>query len=259
VASKLDAQIDELYQLPLDQFTDRRNAFAKELSGDARAQVKSLVKPSSAMWAINQLFWRDRPTYNALVSAAETLRSAHRALLSGRKADLRKPEAVHKAAVERAIVKTTAIARSSDGELSGAALDIIRRTIVALPTDEPPGRLTRPPDPVGFSLLTGVKPRTIQEPGRRSPIAPRKGAVDSAVAAKAADKGRKQAEHAEKQRVREEAARRRVEAAAERKLARARAVNERRLESARKAADRAAAQLREAERRVQELEASKTP
>src|SRR5262245_53767785 len=122
MATRLDDEIDELYKLPLDQFTPKRNALAKELSGDARARVKALVKPSSAMWAVNQLYWQDRPTYNALVSAAETLRSAHRALVAGRKADVRKPEVVHKAAVERAFVKTTVIARAGE-DPSAATLD----------------------------------------------------------------------------------------------------------------------------------------
>ena len=46
---------DELYGLPLDEFTAARNARAK-----ADKQVKSLPKPSAAAWAINQ-FARSSP------------------------------------------------------------------------------------------------------------------------------------------------------------------------------------------------------
>ena len=35
--------------------------------------------------------------------------------------------------------------------------DAIRRTVSALPGEEPAGRLTRAPEPAGFSLLTGIK------------------------------------------------------------------------------------------------------
>ena len=93
---KLDAQIDELYKLPLDEFTKARNALAKTLSGEDKKTVASLVKPSLAMWIVNQLYWQDAPTYKALVDASEKLRAAHRAALSGRKADTRKPDEMHR-------------------------------------------------------------------------------------------------------------------------------------------------------------------
>ena len=84
---KLDPKIDALYQLPLEQFTQKRNALAKELSGESKTQVKFLTKPPLPIWAVNQLYWHDRPTYNALIDASEKLRAAHRSALSGRKAD----------------------------------------------------------------------------------------------------------------------------------------------------------------------------
>jgi hypothetical protein len=49
--------IDELYQLPLDEFTAARNALAKS-TGDA--SIKKLEKPSLSAWAVNQLFWHQR-------------------------------------------------------------------------------------------------------------------------------------------------------------------------------------------------------
>ena len=81
--SKLESQIDELYQLPLDEFTNARNALAKTLSGSDKKTVASLVKPSVAMWIVNQLYWQDPATYKALVDASEKLRAAHRAALNG--------------------------------------------------------------------------------------------------------------------------------------------------------------------------------
>jgi hypothetical protein len=156
---KIDPKIDALFQLPLDEFTQKRNALAKELSGESKKQVKFLTKPPLPIWAVNQLFWHDRPTYNALIDASEKLRTTHRSLLSGLsgpKADVRKAEAVHRAALEKAVGKTIALLEQSQGQISDAARETVRKTLAALPTDEAPGRLTRAPEAVGFSLLTGI-------------------------------------------------------------------------------------------------------
>ena len=66
---QIDAAIDRLYQLPLDEFTAARNALAKEL-GKEGAPVKTLAKPPAAAWAINQVFWQRRPAFDALIAAA---------------------------------------------------------------------------------------------------------------------------------------------------------------------------------------------
>ena len=61
-----DAEIDRLYQLPLDEFTAARNALAKKAGADG-ASIRSLTKPPVAAWAVNQVYWRDRSTYDALI------------------------------------------------------------------------------------------------------------------------------------------------------------------------------------------------
>lgn len=170
---RLDPQIDELYKLPLDAFTKARNALAKSLSGDDRKAVASLVKPSVAMWIVNQLYWQDAPTYKALVDASEKLRAAHRAALNGKNVDTRKPDELHRTTLEKALVKSTALAQKKGTTVTDPVRDAVRRTLAALPTDEPPGRLTREPPPVGFSLLTGIKPRTVEPTRARATEAPR--------------------------------------------------------------------------------------
>jgi hypothetical protein len=174
VKKALEARIDELYRLPLDEFTKARNAMARELSAGDRTQVVSLVKPSLPMWVTNQLYWRDMPTYKALIDASEGLRAAHRSALSGRKADTHKAGQLHRATVERAFASALAIAQKSGARLTDAVRDTVRRTLEALPGDEPAGRLTRAPAAAGFSLLTGLKLRPIAEPAvPASPAAPR--------------------------------------------------------------------------------------
>ena len=158
--------IDELYRLPLDQFTSARNALAKNLSGSEKKQIASLVKPSLPMWVVNQLFWQDAPTYKALIDASEKLRSAHRAALSGRKADTRTADQLHRTTVEKAFAKAIGLAEKRGVKITDPVRETVRRTLAALPGEEAPGRLTRAPEPAGFSLLTGVK---VREPEVRSP------------------------------------------------------------------------------------------
>jgi hypothetical protein len=160
--TKLESQIDDLYKLPLDEFTKARNALAKTLSGDDKKAIASLVKPSLAMSIVNQLYWTDPATYKALVDASEKLRTAHRAALGGRKIDTRAPDELHRTTLEKALAKAASNAHKHGAPMTDTVRDAVRRTLAVLPTDEPPGRLTREPPPVGFSLLTGVKPRTIE-------------------------------------------------------------------------------------------------
>ena len=54
----------ELYGLPLERFTEERNALVKELRKEGRreeaAEVSNLRKPSVAAWAVNQLLRTQR-------------------------------------------------------------------------------------------------------------------------------------------------------------------------------------------------------
>ncbi len=159
---KLEPQIDDLYTLPLDEFTKARNALAKTLSGNDKKAIASLVKPSLAMWIVNQLYWQDAPTYKALIDASEKLRAAHRAALNGRKVDTTTPAELHRTTLEKASARSAAIAQKNGVTPTDTVRDAVRRTLAALPTDERPGRLTREPPAVGFSLLTGIKPRALE-------------------------------------------------------------------------------------------------
>lgn len=162
---RLEAEIDRLYQLPLDQFTAARNALAKE----GGAAVKQLVKPPLAAWAVNQLYWQERDEYDALVTAAEEERRAHAAVLAGRKADVRAAGRAHDAAVETALKAALALLERAEQPATDATRQAILTTLRALPADDPPGRLTRVLQPGGFEMLAGLSVG-----GRPRPPAPRK-------------------------------------------------------------------------------------
>jgi hypothetical protein len=156
--SDIDREIDKLYQLPLDEFTAARNALAKQ-GGGAAGDVKSLQKPPVAAWAVNQLYWERRAAYDALVEAAETLRAAHKAVLSGKGADLRAAGKEHEEALEAALKAALALLQESGNPATDATKQAIATTLRGLPADEPPGRLSRVLQPGGFEMLAGIPVR----------------------------------------------------------------------------------------------------
>jgi hypothetical protein len=155
----LGAEIDRLYQLPLDEFTAARNALAKEAGKDG-GEIRKLGKPPAAAWAINQVYWRRRPLFEALTAAAAALRAAHAAVMSGKRADLRAAGAAHEEALDAVLKGALEILADTGQPATDATKQAIATTLRALPTvDEPPGRLTRTLQPGGFELLAGLPSR----------------------------------------------------------------------------------------------------
>jgi hypothetical protein len=154
-----DAKIDELYRLPLAEFTSARNALAKSLSKEDANIVKALEKPTVVPWAVNQVYWRARATYDRLMKSGEKLRSAQIAALEGRAADVRAASEAHRRAISEAVAEAERLA-SASGAKPGA--DPLARTFesLSLATSPPgqPGRLTDALQPAGFEALLGVTP-----------------------------------------------------------------------------------------------------
>ncbi len=151
----LDDEIDRLYQLPLNEFTAARNELARR-AGDRGGGIKKLAKPPVAAWAVNQLYWKDRNTYETLVEAAEALRTAHRGVLSGKRGDLRFVGRDHEDAVERALKVTLRLLADGGHPVTDATRHVIAQTLRTLPADDPPGRLSRALAPGGFEMLAGI-------------------------------------------------------------------------------------------------------
>ena len=87
------ASIDALYQLPLTEFTPARNALATRLRKAGQTgesdDVRSLVKPSIPAWAVNQVYWKHRATFDRLLAAGDQLRKAQASTLAGKSGDVR--------------------------------------------------------------------------------------------------------------------------------------------------------------------------
>lgn len=203
-----DAEIDRLYQLPLGEFTAARNALARRL-GAAGQAVRSLRKPNVAAWAVNQLYWSRRKTFDRLIEAAERRREAHGRRLSGQGGETGPADTAYDAALRAAVVELKAILRASGAATSPATLGAATDTLQALPGPEPPGRLTRPLVPQGLEALAGLVPRASSTFRQTVPVvrAP-KAAAGLRNGSAAADRRREAA------RARRDAERRRQEVAA---------------------------------------------
>jgi hypothetical protein len=151
--AELEDRIDHLYKLPLDEFTDARNTLAKESSDSS---VKKLEKPSVAAWAVNQLYWRERKLFDQVIKTAGQVRTAHKQLLAGKSADVRAVEVFHNEAMRKAKDAIRRMLEASGNKGADAVMMPIAETLDALPSTDPPGRLTKPLRRTGFEALQGV-------------------------------------------------------------------------------------------------------
>jgi hypothetical protein len=184
---ELEAEIDRLYGVPLDEFIAERDALAKQLNGDgdreAGARVKALRKPTVGAWALNQALRRRRSETKSLLAVAERMRAAQEALLAGGDAgELR--DATRE---ERSLTSTladSAEAIASEAGKSGPALhDRVRATLHAAALDDEAraeleaGRFTREREAVGLGAFElGAAAAPSRAPARKPPARKREGA-----------------------------------------------------------------------------------
>lgn len=160
---KLKDEVDDLFKLPLAEFTDARNALAKRLKQSGRADdanlVKILTKPSVSAWTVNQLYWNHRDAFEQLLAAGQRFHKAQTSSAAGKLADLR--GALH--ARREALTDLSGLAESLLSDAGhNPSPDTIRRINTTLeavsahasPGDGPTlGRLSQDVDPPGFELL----------------------------------------------------------------------------------------------------------
>jgi hypothetical protein len=230
VVPDLDRELDELYGLPLGEFTAARNELAKRLEKAGQKHeaesVRGLAKPSISAWAVNQLARREADRVRELSEAGEELVAAQKAALAGKgaagfdEASRRQRDAVRTLLPAAIGVLEGAGHRPSDAvkeriasSLRAASVDPDGRRLLAH------GRLEEDFESAGLGLLAGFAPA----PGKR------------AAAPKRSDEARlrKAREHLEA--AREE----------ERRLTEAAAEAEREADRAAKAAEKAAERARE--------------
>jgi len=231
VARELDAELDELYALPLAEFTAARNELAKRLGDE---DIRKLAKPSVPAWAVNQLVRREPKLVEELLEHGEALQKQ---TLKGSVEALRDSQRRERETV-RELVKR---AEKLLGRPSAQALERIAATLTAGAQSAPgrealrAGRLSEELEPTGFEALAGMAP-----PKRSGPR-------DELADARRAKEERK------RQRRRLEEELRKLERRAE-TAARAAERVEREAGEAREAAERARREADEAARALAELD-----
>lgn len=161
-------QIDELFRLPPDEFTAARNALAKALTCDAAREVKALRKPNATAWAVNQVYWKARPAWDALMKAGQVLRAAQIAALKGKKSDVRATTEKHRKALRGAVTRAQQLASKANVSPNADQLARMLEALSLMP--EPPadaGRFVDVVQPSGFGALAGVTPAAPRLPTSR--------------------------------------------------------------------------------------------
>lgn len=239
-------RIDQLYGLPLDEFTEARDRLVGELrAGDGReaaAEVKALRRPTLPAWAVNQLVRGHSEEVERLLSLREDLEAAQRAALSGEGvAALREVGDRRREVLDGLLQRAEAVLERDGHATSRSTMDRVEGSLMAATLDQEAaqavkqGRLARElTPPSGFDSLAGDVPA----PAKDVPARDRR---EAERARRAADEARSAEEAAD----RAESEARRMEREAERSRKEA--------DRARAEADRAAAHAGELRRRAEEL------
>ena len=148
--------IDRLYQAPLADFTARRNELLKALKGAEKARVRELQKPTLPAWAVNQLFWKRRKSYDRVVDAAKRRRVEHGRQLSGKAAEVDVAEGRHREAVKTALDDVRTLLRDAGEKDTPATMQAVAETLEAVTDRDDHGRLVKPLKPQGFEALAGL-------------------------------------------------------------------------------------------------------
>jgi hypothetical protein len=132
---------EDLYGLPLNEFTAARNALAAELKkgGDTESAttVKALKKPPVTAWAINQLVRAHPDDVAGLLEAGERLRQAQDSVMEGSD-----PAALRTAMAERRELVTDLARRAAKmlekegAKANRAHLDRISATLINAVVDD---------------------------------------------------------------------------------------------------------------------------
>ena len=164
-SGKLNDEVDELYQLPLAEFTGARNALAARLKQSGRADdanlVKTLQKPPVSAWAVNQLYWNHREDFDTLLAAGKRF---HKASLAGKTADLRASLDARREALAHLADLATSLLSDAGHNPSLETIRRVTTTLEALSAqassiDGPTlGRLSQDVDPPGFESLASFMP-----------------------------------------------------------------------------------------------------
>jgi hypothetical protein len=154
MADELLAVADELYSLPLPEFTPARDAKAKELKGtDLAKEVKALKKPSLGAWVVNLLVRRDTEQVEQVLQVGAALRQAQ-ASMSGD--ELRQLTRQRRQLTAAVTTQARRLAADEGLKVTQAVADQVEATLTAAMVDEDCGKAVRSGLLVAPLATTGV-------------------------------------------------------------------------------------------------------
>ncbi|WP_028650582.1 hypothetical protein [Nocardioides halotolerans] len=141
MAEQLLEIADELYALPLPDFTPARDAKAKELKGtDLAKDVKALKKPSLAGWVVNLLVRHEAEQVDQLLQVGAALRAAQESMSGDELRQLTRQRRQVTAAVT---TQARRLARENGQKVTEAVAAQVEATLTAAMVDEDCGKAVR--------------------------------------------------------------------------------------------------------------------
>jgi len=158
VKRKLDDEIDDLFKLPVAEFTSARNALAARLKKEGRnndaERVKLLAKPSVSAWAVNQLYWNHRDAFDQLIATGKSFR--HGPTSRRESLDARRDALVQLSELATELLRDAGHNPSPDTIRRVTATLEALSAYALLPDGPTPGRLTNDVDPPSFESLASL-------------------------------------------------------------------------------------------------------
>ncbi len=154
MSEDLLAIADELYALPLGEFTPARDVRVKALRGtDLAAPVKALRKPSLAAWVVNLLVRRETGQVDQVLEVGAALREAQ-AEMSGE--ELRALTRQRRQLTAAVTQQARSLARDEGVKVTSAVSDQVEATLTAAILEEACGKAVRSGLLVTALAATGV-------------------------------------------------------------------------------------------------------
>jgi hypothetical protein len=181
VVPDVETELDELFGLPLEDFTAARNELASRLKSagqtEAAERVRELRKPSVPAWAVNQLARREPEAVGRLVGAGGRLRKAQASALAGGDANaVREATAAERDAVRELTRLAERVLQDGGRKPTQPVIERISRTLRAAAVDEEAaallerGQLTGEVDSPGFTAVAAIAPApSKRRPAKRAP------------------------------------------------------------------------------------------
>jgi hypothetical protein len=188
-----DQAVETLYRAPFGDFVAERKRLAAELkaAGDQQGATRlgKLARPPVSAWAVNQLWWRERDAFDALVDAAARV-----------KAREREGSTRHREALAELREKASLLLQAAGNAATEPTLRRIATTLSAIAAaagsfaPDAPGALSSDRDPPGFEAFgIAAEPATAPAPAKAEPR-------EDAAAQRAAEAAQRRAEEEERKR-----------------------------------------------------------